>query len=496
MKMDEQVDVLEMKTYSDIDLDETPILALACGHFFTVETLDGVVGLREVYKQDPMTGGFVSLVENAQLTVEVPQCPSCRTPIRQHATQRYNRLINKAVIDEMTKRFIVSGQQELQALEVKLNTLEDALENSRQQVIPAITIPTGNPQAADRSLEHIRFHMNEVLKTRYDKAHYLEDGVKKFQKRTSTKHQPANKLLQATLHAVKKHESLDGALEKLDLNSFSAIGQTSSDQRIKHGGLLLHIKIQCLVLEDKFAIARAVKSKYPVNTPSPYLPGGSLVTQAANFLNSCSKAIDGCRNDSLPKLAVEATLYYCRIAQTLGSSGIVKDDERAKVEEYRAKARELLEEASKLCEQPFKGAPALAEAVEQSLRLLGKEFYAEVTKEEIEAIKKAMVSGPGGIATHSGHWYKCVQGHPVSLIVREIMTVANRSSSPLASVACQCNWLVAPNVVSPSVGRTMQPSMVSLVLWKWSDMESGRGTWRTWRDYWRRCHGNASVHSF
>jgi hypothetical protein len=41
MKLDAQVDMLEFKTYAEIDLDETPVIALACGHFFTAETLDG-----------------------------------------------------------------------------------------------------------------------------------------------------------------------------------------------------------------------------------------------------------------------------------------------------------------------------------------------------------------------------------------------------------------------------------------------------------------------
>lgn len=41
MKPDAQVDMLEFKNYADIDIDATPVVALACGHFFTAETLDG-----------------------------------------------------------------------------------------------------------------------------------------------------------------------------------------------------------------------------------------------------------------------------------------------------------------------------------------------------------------------------------------------------------------------------------------------------------------------
>jgi hypothetical protein len=51
-----RVDLLEMKSYSEIDLNETPIVVLGCGHFFTAESLDGHIGMAEVYVQD----GYVS----------------------------------------------------------------------------------------------------------------------------------------------------------------------------------------------------------------------------------------------------------------------------------------------------------------------------------------------------------------------------------------------------------------------------------------------------
>jgi hypothetical protein len=73
----------------------------------------------------------------------------------------------------------------------------------------------------------------------------------------------------------------------------------------------------------------------------------------------------------------------------------------------------LLEEAEKLCETAFKDAQFLLQAVKDSLKLLQKEWYEEITTDERDAIRKAMLSGPQGIASHSGHWYNCVNGHPV-----------------------------------------------------------------------------------
>ena len=41
MKLDAQVDMIMFQEYREIDLDEDPVVALACGHFFTAQTLDG-----------------------------------------------------------------------------------------------------------------------------------------------------------------------------------------------------------------------------------------------------------------------------------------------------------------------------------------------------------------------------------------------------------------------------------------------------------------------
>ncbi|KAL5326963.1 hypothetical protein ACEPPN_004652 [Leptodophora sp. 'Broadleaf-Isolate-01'] len=41
-----------MKSHNEIDLDESPIVVLGCGYFLTAETLDGMIGMAEVYDID------------------------------------------------------------------------------------------------------------------------------------------------------------------------------------------------------------------------------------------------------------------------------------------------------------------------------------------------------------------------------------------------------------------------------------------------------------
>ncbi len=91
-----------MKSCNQIDLDETPIVVLGCSHFFTAETLDSHVEMGEVYEIDGY-GEFTGLKDTAELAQAIPHCLDCQCPIRQHAMHRYNHMINRAIIDEMSK---------------------------------------------------------------------------------------------------------------------------------------------------------------------------------------------------------------------------------------------------------------------------------------------------------------------------------------------------------------------------------------------------------
>jgi len=66
-------------------------------------------------------------------------------------------------------------------------------------------------------------------------------------------------------------------------------------------------------------------------------------------------------------------------------------------------ARELLENAQVLCSQPFENSSVLRNAVEQTLEFWGREWYEEVTFEELAMVKAALFGARGGLATYSGH---------------------------------------------------------------------------------------------
>lgn len=96
---------------------------------------------------------------------------------------------------------------------------------------------------------------------------------------------------------------------------------------------------------------------------------------------------------------------------------------------YHHNAMKLLGGAEELCVRVFRNADTLSQAVSQLLKLLQRGWHEAVTKAELEAIKSAMVSGPKGIASHSGHWHNCINGNPVrwtlalGYILRRVLTL-------------------------------------------------------------------------
>lgn len=204
---------------------------------------------------------------------------------------------------------------------------------------------------------------------------------------------------------------LDKALSSLSVeDTFRSVER---DRRVTLGGQVVQIKIECIVREDKFNISKTLKSS--TFADSIKLPGGSLDKLTMQFLQICTKFIADSSIESLPKLAVEASLYFAKIAWIYQSSELYDNSDKEKTTEFMQEARGLLEKALELCKQPFQKVEQLKKAVEESIKLLRREQYEVITPEELAAIKQAMVNGPRGIATHSGHWYNCVNGHPVRI---------------------------------------------------------------------------------
>ena len=373
-KQDACVDLTEFQVYANINLDELPIVALACGHFYTGENLDLLAGMGEVYTVDSK-GEYNGLKGiSAALAKEVAVCPECRRPIRQFSTRRYNRAINKAVMDETTKRLLASGRQSLGDLEKRFETVEESFRSGA--IVGA---------ANDR----------------YSEAFRLSHDVASLRDRMKADYQPAKRLHDAIITRQRgEMTTLAARMEGLGISQ-AAPDFSSPDKQIMLKASLLHGRVDAAILQDKFKARKA--GEMPVDP-----------ARVARFLKSCAALVADATESSLPRISVQATLVYASVYRVLGSGS----DLRAQQEKTHSlpwdhdTVREKLADAASLC-NGLPDAEELRGAVDATIRLFEGSRYEEITADELEAVKRAMVSGHDGMATHSGHWYNCANGHPV-----------------------------------------------------------------------------------
>ncbi|KAF4979928.1 hypothetical protein FZEAL_3970 [Fusarium zealandicum] len=389
---DARVDLLEFRSYDEVDLDESPIVVLGCGHFFTGETLDGLVGLDEVYTRDK-EGAFNGLKDtSSSLARNVPFCPDCKRPIRQFATKRYNRLINRAVLDEICKRFLIKGRKDLDTLESHLRKVENELHSSRS-----------SDEAELEGMVPVKRYLN-LGKLR------LEAGT--LAKDMDAYHQPTKMLIDAI--AISRAKSVFDSLSVTRQMEALKLSSPAPDRQIILGAQLVLIKAQEVRLQDATAVMIARKRVGIEGLDGRWSQELSLKLMHT-FLKKCENFITQAKEANLPRIVVATILAFARVSRLLfWRTRSRTSDEAAKAPTDQGDtARKLLKDAVSQCSKLENGGE-LKEKVEEMIRLF-EPRYEEVTLEELASIKSAMVSGSQGIATHSGHWYNCVNGHPFAI---------------------------------------------------------------------------------
>jgi len=124
---------------------------------------------------------------------------------------------------------------------------------------------------------------------------------------------------------------------------------------------------------------------------------------AKPFFQTCKEFIKECCVENLPKLGVEASLYYAGIVRSYESCCRANEVDINKASEQINIAKTMLEKAREMCAQGFENADNLLRAVEGLIKMLRKKWYEEINAEEIAATKAVMVRDSEGIATHFDH---------------------------------------------------------------------------------------------
>ncbi|KAJ5915677.1 hypothetical protein N7466_011610 [Penicillium verhagenii] len=369
---------------------------LPCGHIRN-ESVDGMVGLNEVYTRDK-DGKFDGLQDfSSSLASTTPSCPDCKVPIRQFVTRRYNRVINRAVMDETWKRFLTKGRTELQGLETRLNEIAENLTSTK--------VKTGQ----------------KSLTERWKACLALGKEASALMKTMDAENQPIKRLRDAI--TIYKKSPSDEIASLSARTEAMKITKRGSNNQISLGARLIYHRAEELMWSDFVEVMESRSDFAASSTPT----GEKLLKRLSRMLCDFRDLISQANKGSLSRIAITATISFAKIVQLVAwyhriHPGVTKDkaDLQDKLtgletlEERTEATRQLLSDALELC-QKLGNCPELQDKVQEMARLFEGPRYETVTLEELQSIKTAMVSGRGGIATHSRHWYNCANGHPFAI---------------------------------------------------------------------------------
>ncbi|EXK85316.1 hypothetical protein FOQG_10676 [Fusarium oxysporum f. sp. raphani 54005] len=378
-----KVDLLENKPYREVDLDENPIVLLGCGHFFTGRSLDSLLGMGGVYLMNNH-GQFLGLKDfSGSFSKNVPCCPDCNQAIRQYTTKRYNRLVNRAIMNETAKQFLVKESNELYEIETNLKEHEQKLS----------TVWTSR---------------NILLRG-------LKRSAKRVEERAEKHIQQTKPLIDAI--AMTQTQTIDEPSHVEALTSY----QLTPGQQISLKAQLLVIRVAEVHVYSHFSESCLMPwTSTEVNAFQRWLKVQALPT-LPELLCDCTSLIERAKHANMPRLVIIGTLSFARIlrlwrlcndVESKPDSG--EDLSHAAIADKLFKsARKLLDVALSLCSQLSKS-EEWKEGVQETMRAL-KSPHKVITNKELVYNKNARIGGHAGMVTTSALWYNCVNGHPFAV---------------------------------------------------------------------------------
>mmetsp|Transcript_59403 Transcript_59403/g.121689 ORF Transcript_59403/g.121689 Transcript_59403/m.121689 type:complete len:851 (+) Transcript_59403:436-2988(+) len=113
--LNQVVDLHRLTTLREYHVSEGgPLVRLQCGHIFCVDSLDAHLELGSCYARSDQGWGDALPISSGKL-VPLKGCPSCRVPIT--GVRRYGRVINKALLDQMTVKYVSVSMRQLVQLQ-------------------------------------------------------------------------------------------------------------------------------------------------------------------------------------------------------------------------------------------------------------------------------------------------------------------------------------------------------------------------------------------
>lgn len=445
--LDAVVDFVCMETYKEIDLDTNPIIFLPCGHFFCMDTTDGLMQMTDIYEYD--TDGNIIGQKPQSAWIEAIQqsqirCPSCRRPVGN--INRYNRVTKGVMIEALNKKFLAMAHESFLSLEQEVSGLESVLHKSRNTLEADIQSALTASSRGGKNKKPPT--IASFLQRRHAKIDLLVRNALSFVESTAKEEQPYGRIHTLVADCIRRKRVTD---------STYTIDDISFSPRYGLEGQVLVLRVHWARLYDLLQVSEldSVVSRHADATALTK----AIVKPLRDLKALCKKIEENAREALYPRQQVEAILFHARFVglelnlpdpippvtepvlsqatvqaamagrdpaeaqmvldalreqareQAREKSRIQNERREQKIHEARQQERDSLDEALKICRQKPGSTRGLEARVEEARRMLRDSvFYSPVTTDEQRAVYEAMRSELRG----TGHWYYCVNRHPVS----------------------------------------------------------------------------------
>ncbi|RAL12889.1 uncharacterized protein BO97DRAFT_389313 [Aspergillus homomorphus CBS 101889] len=393
--LQQQVDLLEFKTFKEIDLDKSPLIFLPCNHFYTIASLDGILGMDESFEFDASTGDIIGpkpshweLMSGSVLK----GCPECRRPLRD--INRYSRILKKALLDEFTRKFVTFASAQYAELADKVVQFERHVDATRTDFLKYWTHEVGD----SKSLEQVKTALNAYRAGGLK----LHKRVKDFVKSVGSAEQPLGKLNDMLASATLRE------------NNSTSNTPMADDSMIQTGfglrGHVLGLRLSWAILRDFDHICSNQTVDHRIR--ENLIQRGT--SQIKDLVTKCLLLKKSTMKANLLQERVESGIYFALFSMLCLSNMRAhgKTVEVTTENESRQKAQEELLSCERLCARSPKVLGYLLDDIENAKRVVNDgTFYALVTSEEKRQVYRAMAEQFAG----TGHWYYCQNNHPFTI---------------------------------------------------------------------------------
>jgi hypothetical protein len=372
------VDFIMMETYGEVDLNKNPIVVLDCNHFFTMETLDGTFEFSKVYKKLD-DGSYTLVLPDSSALFEPPSCPSCRA--RVSITKRYGRVIKLGSLTVARKKYITLGSKMVQGM--------------------------------PKQLENALVLMNKVIAKKGKKEVDLSSvihPIRKVQQEISN----FNRFVQSP----PDKDAYEGTMSNLSrlglIDQYNSVLPPEPYQMFKREGVRMQAYTSHKLYEKLAELANAKNGALA----KEFLDRASQEQEKAlkafddRFIEHTESSAPGRSRD-------EVLMFYCELQLAKVAAEWHKASTSANVTVEQDAIKKKIKDLQNTLERFMKGFQSAyindnQERIQQFLSGIDRlEKQGTISKAELKIVFQAMTPEIGT----SGHWYECVNGHPVSYLL-------------------------------------------------------------------------------